>query len=119
PPSPMAFDYIVVGYYEDGKLMAAGKIHVGFTPHMRAELFDRMKPLARKRCPFATLPATATGHWGEGITAEEMTAIQWLKPQLMAEISFVEWTRDGNLRHARFIGLRDDKPARDVSRELA
>jgi ATP-dependent DNA ligase len=51
---------------------------------------------------------------GEGITAEEMKLLTWVKPQRVAEVSFAEWTRDGSLRHASFIGLRDDKRARDM-----
>jgi ATP-dependent DNA ligase len=46
-----------------------------------------------------------------------MHALRWVKPQLVAEIAFVEWTRDGSLRHATFLGLRDDKKAKDVQRE--
>ena len=54
---------------------------------------------------------------GEGITAEEMEALRWVKPLRVAEVSFAEWTRDGSLRHAAFIALRGDKPPRDVRRE--
>jgi bifunctional non-homologous end joining protein LigD len=46
-----------------------------------------------------------------------MEALQWVKPQLVVEVSFVEWTRDGSLRHASFLGLRDDKRAADIRRE--
>ena len=64
-------------------------------------------------------PTSRTSHWGEGISAEEMTELRWVKPVLVAEISFVEWTRDGSLRHAAFLGLRDDKPPREVRREVS
>jgi bifunctional non-homologous end joining protein LigD len=76
-----------------------------------------LRPLLTPKCPFANLPTSRTSHWGEGITAEEMTVLRWVKPLLVAEISFVEWTRDGSLRHAAFLGLRDDKPPRQVRRE--
>jgi bifunctional non-homologous end joining protein LigD len=69
-----------------------------------------------RRCPFANLPSSTTSHWGEGITEDEMKNLRWVRPHLVAEVSFVEWTRDGSLRHASFIGLRDDKPAGDVGR---
>jgi bifunctional non-homologous end joining protein LigD len=116
-PTATAFDSLLVGYYEGRKLMCAGKVRNGFTPALRAQLFDRMRPLERSRCPFANLPSSTSSHWGEGITEEEMSVIHWLKPALVAEVSFAEWTRDGSLRHAAFIALRDDKPARLVRRE--
>jgi bifunctional non-homologous end joining protein LigD len=57
------------------------------------------------------------GHWGEGIPGEHMTALRWVKPKIVVEVSFVEWTRDGLLRHAEFIGVRNDKSLREVRRE--
>ena len=116
-PAPGGFDSIVVGCYEAGKLMSAGKVRNGFTPAARAQLFARMQRLAARSCPFANLPSSTTSHWGEGITPEEMPQLRWVKPALVAEIAFTEWTRDGSLRHAAFVALRDDKRARDVTRE--
>lgn len=117
-PAGDTFDSVVVGYYdEDGKLMSAGKVRGGFTPLTRAELFSRLRPLVTKRCPFVNLPSSATSHWGEGITVEEMRTIHWVRPRVVAEFSFVEWTRDGSLRHASFLGVRDDKAPREVRRE--
>jgi bifunctional non-homologous end joining protein LigD len=118
-PNAANFDSVLVGYYEGRKLMCAGKVRNGFTPRLRAQLFERLRGLQTPRCPFANLPSTRTGHWGEGITAEEMTALRWLKPLRVAEVSFAEWTRDGSLRHAAFIALRDDKRPRAVVREAA
>jgi bifunctional non-homologous end joining protein LigD len=116
-PTAIPFDSLIVGYYDGSKLMCAGKVRNGFTPAARADLAARMTPLETPRCRFANLPSSRSSHWGEGITAEEMTEIRWLKPRLVVEVSFAEWTRDGSLRHAAFIGLRDDKRARDVRRE--
>jgi len=116
-PTAAAFDSLLVGFYEGRKLMCAGKVRNGFTPALRAQVFDAMRPLETPRCPFANLPSSKSSHWGEGITLEEMSAIHWVKPVLVAEVSFAEWTRDGSLRHAAFIALRDDKPARSVVRE--
>jgi bifunctional non-homologous end joining protein LigD len=116
-PGPAGFDSLLIGYYEGTKLMCAGKVRNGFTPTLRAQLFETLRGLETARCPFANLPTSRSSHWGEGITADEMTALRWVKPKLVAEVSFAEWTRDGSLRHAAFIGLRADKHARDVRRE--
>jgi bifunctional non-homologous end joining protein LigD len=118
-PSAAAFDSLVVGYYEGRRLMCAGKVRSGFTPHLRAQVFERIRNLAVSRCPFANLPSTRTGHWGDGITADEMNALRWVRPTQVAEVSFAEWTRDGSLRHASFVALRDDKAAKDVTREAS
>jgi len=116
-PGPAGFDSLLVGYYEGAKLLCAGKVRNGFTPVVRAQLFEALRALGTARCPFANLPTSRSSHWGEGITAEEMTALRWVKPKLVAEVSFAEWTRDGSLRHAAFVALRDDKSPRKVIRE--
>jgi bifunctional non-homologous end joining protein LigD len=116
-PNATNFDSVVVGHYEGKRLLSSGKVRSGFTPASRARAFERLHPLIAKRCPFANLPTTKTSHWGEGITAEEMTTLVWVKPQVVIEVAFTEWTRDGSLRHAAFLGFRDDKLPRDVRRE--
>jgi bifunctional non-homologous end joining protein LigD len=116
-PNATSFDSLLVGYYDDRKLYFAGKVRAGFTPASRADVFRRIAADQTPRCPFVNLPSSGTGHWGEGITEEEMTRLRWVKPRHVVEVSFVEWTRDGNLRHAEFAGVRDDKPAREVRRE--
>ncbi|MCU1385107.1 MAG: dependent ligase [Acidobacteria bacterium] len=118
-PNATNFDSLLVGYYDGMRLLCAGKVRNGFTPNLRAQVFERIGGLTSARCPFVNLPSTKTGHWGEGITADEMRALRWLKPQQVVEVSFAEWTRDGSLRHAAFLALRDDKPAKDVVRELS
>jgi len=116
-PAGDAFDSLLTGYYDGRSLLYAGKVRAGLTPQKRAMLFDRMHPLASPRCPFANLPNARSSHWGEGITAEEMEKLCWVKPSLVIEVAFVEWTRDSSLRHASFVGIREDKNARDVKRE--
>jgi len=68
-------------------------------------------------CPFVDLPNSRASHWGGGVTAEQMREMQWLKPVVVAQIRFVEWTADGHLRHAAYLGLRADKKAKEVRRE--
>jgi bifunctional non-homologous end joining protein LigD len=111
-------DALLVGYYEDGSLRFAGKVRAGFTPHVRRDLLKKLKQLTTARCPFANLPDEGSGRWGGGITADQMSAMQWTKPELVAQIRFTEWTAEDRLRHAAFLGLRLDKSAREVKREL-
>jgi DNA ligase D-like protein (predicted ligase) len=116
-PSTKNFDALVIGYYEDGKLTYAARTRNGFTPASRAELFKKLNPLEIKDCPFANLPEKKAGRWGAGLTAEKMKECRWLKPQLVGQFEFVEWTDVSHLRHTKFIALRDDKKAKDVVRE--
>jgi bifunctional non-homologous end joining protein LigD len=116
-PENLNFQSIVVGYYENKKLRFAGRVRAGFTAAQRAALFDLLHPLKTEICPFTDLPSSKTGHWGEGVTAEDMKKLRWVTPKLVAEIAFTEWTRDGNLRHSAFVGMRTDKDARAVVRE--
>ena len=116
-PESSSFQSIVVGYYEIDRLRFAGRVRSGFTLTQRASLFERLRPLRVERCPFADLPTGKTGHWGEGVTEEDMKILKWVKPRLVAEIAFTEWTREGHLRHSAFVGLRDDKNANEVVRE--
>jgi bifunctional non-homologous end joining protein LigD len=112
-----SFQSILVGYYDAKKLIFAGKVRQGFNPVGRARLLKEMKPLLNDQCPFANLPTSRKSHFGEGITVEEMAELCWLKPKLVAQVSFTEWTNYGLLRHATFEGLRDDKAPRAIVRE--
>ena len=116
-PGTYGVDALLVGYYERQVLRFAGKVRAGFTPHIRREVFAQLQPLHQARCPFGDLPHVRTSRWGAGVTAEEMGEMQWVTPTLVAQIRFVEWTAEGHLRHAAFLGLRRDKGARDVARE--
>jgi bifunctional non-homologous end joining protein LigD len=109
------FDAVVVGYYQDEKLLYAGKVRNGFVPRVRRELASRLKPLEIDLCPFANLPEKRRTQWA--LTSEEMKKCVWLRPELVAQIEFTEWTPDGHLRQATFVGLREDKDAKDVMRE--
>ena len=116
-PENRSFQSLVLGYYEHKKLRFAGRVRAGFAAAQRAALFERLTPLRIERCPFADLPTGKTGHWGEGVTAEDMKVLKWVQPKLVAEIAFTEWTRDGHLRHSSFIGMRPDKKPSEVVRE--
>jgi len=116
-PAPKNFDALVIGHYDGGNLMYAARTRNGFTPTLRAELFRKLKPLEIAECPFTNLPEKKAGRWGAGLTAAKMAECRWLKPELVGLFEFVEWTEDAHLRHSRFIGLRGDKRAKDVSRE--
>ena len=117
PDGANGFDALLVGYYEGKELRFAGKVRAGLVPHVRREVLGKLKPLQIQDCPFANLPDTGFGRWGGGITADHMREMHWTKPQLVAQIRFVEWTAEHRLRHAAFLGLRLDKSAREVRRE--
>jgi ATP-dependent DNA ligase len=111
------FDAVVFGYYDGGRLMYAGRTRSGFTPASRDQLFKRFQALAAAECPFANLPEARSGRWGEGLTADKMKECRWLRPVLVGQFEFVEWTPDGHLRHSRYMGLREDKSPREVTRD--
>jgi bifunctional non-homologous end joining protein LigD len=112
-----SFDALIFGYYEGDRLMYAARTRNGFTPAARAQLFRKFRALETEACPFANLPEAKSGRWGQGLTKAKMADCRWLKPVLVAQVEFLEWTGENHLRHTKFIGLREDKPARDVRRE--
>src|ERR1041385_5811980 len=117
-PDPAGFEYLLVGYYEGKSLIFIAKIRNGFTPALRLEIAKKFPRLRTSVCPFANLPEPASARRGEAITAEVMKKIQWLRPRLVAQIQFTEWTKGNHLRHSRFVGLRDDKLPREVRKEI-
>ena len=110
-------ELLLVGYFDGKKLLFAGKAHQGLNPANRRALLKTLQSLAVQKCPFADLPTSRSGHWGEGVIAEEMGDYVWLKPKVVAEIKFAEWTSGGVLRHAEFVSLRDDKDPKEIVRE--
>ena len=113
PGSP--FDALIVGYYQEDKPYFAAKVRNGFVPRLRREVFKRLKPLETTECPFVNLPEKKRTQWA--LTREEMKQCRWVHPDLVAQIEFTEWTPDGHLRSATFVGLREDKNPREVVRE--
>jgi bifunctional non-homologous end joining protein LigD len=115
-PAPKNFDSIIVGYYERDDLIYVARVRAGFVPTLRAKVFERFHKLEIKTCPFSNLPQRDKGRWGQGLTADKMAECRWLKPQLVAQIEYADWTDVNHLRHSKFVALRDDKPAKDVGR---
>lgn len=111
------FGAILVGTYEKGELIYAGKVGTGFDRATLEDLHARFVKLERKACPFANLPMERRPRFGRGMGASEMRKVTWLRPELVAQIRFAEWTQDGILRQPVFLGLRKDKAAREVRRE--
>ena len=81
-----------------------------------AKFSAKLKPLETAECPFANLPEKKRTQWA--LTREEMKNCRWVQPELVAQIEFTEWTPDGHLRSAAFVGLREDKNPREVAREI-
>jgi bifunctional non-homologous end joining protein LigD len=116
-PAGQSVDTVLVGYYEQQKLCFAGKVRAGLRPYSRRELFKLLKPLEIERCPFADLPNSQSSRWGGGVTEGQMREMRWVRPNIVVQIQFAEWTREGRLRHAEFLGVRQDKRAHEVHRE--
>jgi bifunctional non-homologous end joining protein LigD len=97
------FGALLVGYHEDGALRYAGKVGTGYNTQTLRDLGARLRKLERPHPPFEgpDIPRRA----------------RWVKPELVAQVAFSEWTRDGKLRHPRFEGLRRDKRPAEVVRE--
>ena len=119
PPegSRQHFGAILIGYYAGEKLLYAGKVGTGFNQATLKELHTLFLKRKREACPFANLPLERRPRFGRGMTAAEMRKVVWLKPELVVQIRFAEWTNDGVLRQPVFLGLRKDKAASDVRRE--
>jgi len=111
------FDALVFGYYEGDSLIYVSRTRNGFTPATRTALFRKFKSLEIDKCPFVNLPEARSGRWGQGLTTAKMAECVWLKPVLVGQFEFLEWTADNHLRHSKFVGLREDKKAKDVGRE--
>jgi len=98
------FGALVLGVRENRKLRWTGNVGTGFDGKSLAAIYARLQPLVTKTCPFAEPPRPATG-------------MTWVKPELVCQVKFANWTTDGRLRAPVFLGLRDDKPAAEVERE--
>jgi bifunctional non-homologous end joining protein LigD len=103
--SRRGFGSLLVGYFENRKLRYAGRVGTGFNDRLLEELAAKLVRLARKASPFVDPP--------------RFRKVHWVKPVLVAEVKFSNWTDDGLVRQGAFVGLREDKPASAVRRETA
>lgn len=101
--SRLGFGALLLGYYEGNKLIYSGKVGTGFNDKLLKDMLTKLKKLERKTTPFETTPKEKNVHW--------------VKPELVAQIKYSEWTETGSLRHPVFIALRDDKNSEEVKRE--
>ena len=111
------FGSLLVGYHSPDGLKFAGRVGTGFSEKALVNLYAKFQKLRVQSCPFVNLPEKSKGRWGLGITPAVMERCQWLKPVLVAQVKFTEWTYDDQLRQPVFLGLRTDKEAKDVVRE--
>jgi len=98
------FGALHLGVHEGDRLVYVAKVGTGFDEALLRRLWDVLQPLGRTTSPFAAGTPTGRGH-------------HWVEPTLVADVRFTEWTEEGGIRHPTFLGLRDDKPPREVRRE--
>lgn len=109
--STSLFSSLVLGAYKGKELIFQGQVGTGFSRKTQAEIMRKLKPLLRKKCPFAEVPdLTSTGRWGR----RKVDFVEWAKPVLVCQVQFLERTPSGDLRHQSFLGMRDDKKAAEV-----
>lgn len=106
--SRSGFGALLLGVYDDGQLRYAGRVGTGFDDRAIVRLHAQLEALATATIPFVNPP---TGVAARGVT--------WVKPRLVGEVEFAEWTEEGLVRHAAFRGVRTDKPAKEIRREAA
>ncbi|MGO9421289.1 non-homologous end-joining DNA ligase [Roseiarcus sp.] len=105
---------LLLGYYtDDGRLIYAGRVGTGMPDKVLADLRRRLEPLARTSSPLSAPPPRKT-RFGSPLV---LSRVHWVEPKLVAEITYLTWTGDALLRHTVYIGLRSDKPAREVRLE--
>ena len=102
----VGFGALLVGYYDKRKLRYAGKVGTGYDTKLLRTMTTQLQALEQDESPFDGPPPVRKN-------------VHWVKPEMVVQVGFGEWTRDGRLRHPRFLGIRDDKPARKVVRETS
>jgi len=105
--SRQGFGALLVGYRQGSDFVYAGKVGTGFDEATLRDLTKRLTAIERATAPFT-----------RGVEKLPLRGVHWVKPVLVGQVGFAEWTGDGRLRHPRFLGLRSDKAAKDVVREV-
>jgi len=100
------FGSLVLGVYEKGKLVYAGRVGTGFAFKLRSDLKKQLDKISRATSPLAVVPKDPG-----------LRETKWTEPKMVAEVAFTEWTSDGSIRHPSFQGLREDKSPKEVVRE--
>lgn len=118
-PGPHGFDSLIVGYYRGDDLIYVARVSAGFVPASRRSVHQRLRGLVSSEMPFINLPEKGPSRWGDALTAEKMKQCVWVKPEVVAQIEFLEWTSGDRLRHSQFVGLREDKDPKMVMKEQA
>jgi bifunctional non-homologous end joining protein LigD len=113
------FGALLVGVYEGEGLKFCGRVGTGFSEKLLQKLFLQLNKIRIEKCPFVNLPDAGRSRWDQGLTAAEMRRCHWVKPAMICQIKFSEWTRDDRLRQPVFLGLREDKNAKEIVREKA
>jgi len=111
--APAEVGSLLLGTYERGQLTYAGNVGTGWNAKTGRDLHARLVKIETKT-PTLVVASIQPGRWSRRTAGAE----RWVEPELVAEVSFREWTPDGHVRHAVFAGLRADKPAREVTREV-
>jgi bifunctional non-homologous end joining protein LigD len=102
--SRLFFGALILGVYENDRLVHVGRVGTGFDTKLLKDLYARLEPLLQKKCPFQKTPKTDS-------------PARWVEPRLVCDVDFADWTEDGHMRHMVFLGLREDKKPKDVHRE--
>src|SRR5438874_1744929 len=111
-PGPNGVDQLVVGIQKEGKLLFVDSVKNGFVPTTRRQVRDAIDPLRTSECPFVNLPEKKRPH---AMDREKMRKVRWVKPTMICEVAFNEWTTNLHLRHSRFIRLRQKSDTRRAS----
>jgi bifunctional non-homologous end joining protein LigD len=107
---------LLVGYYDrEGRLIYAGRVGTGMFVKTLAMLNQRLQPLATSKMPLSSPPPRRSRFGGP----LALSKVHWVRPELVAEITYLGWTDEPLLRHTVFVGLREDNPAREVHQEVA